>query len=126
MDNYGDFNNRGQAGIFDANRKLKIITDLATAKGKIAAMSESCFFITPGVVEPDPDFFSNSLMTALTNDDVKLSFFMFWSNDAEKFCTPPPGEVGFDDFLQFINEPASMLADDIPEMYRITIDDSGA
>lgn len=121
MDNYGDFNSRGQAGIFDANRKLKIISDLATAKGKIAAMSESCFFITPGETEPEPDFFSNSLMTALTKDEVKLSFFMFWSNNAEQYCTPPPGEVGFNDFLQFINESVSMLADDLPAMYDIII-----
>lgn len=121
MDNYGDFNNNGQMGLDDANRKLKVISDLAKAKGKIAALTESCFFIRPGEVAPIPGFYANNLYNALTQNDVEVSFMMFWSNNRDQYCTPPPSELGFEDFMDFINKPSTLLADELPAMYRITI-----
>lgn len=121
MDNYGDFNNIGQMGLDDANRKLKIISDLSKAKGKIAALTESCYFIRPGEVAPIPGFYANNLFNALTQNEVELSFMMFWSNNQSQYCTPPPSEPGFGDFMDFINKPTTLLANDLPPMYTITI-----
>ncbi|MFH4967690.1 glycosyl hydrolase [Gaetbulibacter sp. M240] len=121
MDNYGDFISMTQTGVDEANKKLKIISDLAIQKVKIAALTESGYFVKPGVTDPDPQFYSKNLYEALTNNDVNLAFMMFWNNDAEKYCTPPPGLATTNDFILFTDKPESLLQNEIPNMYELPL-----
>ncbi len=121
MDNYGDFINQSQTGLNNANAKIKIISDLAKSKGKISALTESCYFVEPGVTSPKPGFYSEDLLGVLTNNDVTPSFMMFWSNSRDIYCTPPPGDAAIDDFLEFVEVPETLLLEDIPPIYTITI-----
>lgn len=45
MDNYDDLSAKDGAGIALANQKLKLVSDLAKEKVKIAAMTETGYFV---------------------------------------------------------------------------------
>ena len=122
MDNYGDFDNQGQMGLDSANSKLQILTSLADEKVKIAALTESCYFVTPGETNPIPGFYANNLYGALTQNNVEIGFMMFWTNSLDTYCTPTPGQSSTDDFIEFISKPEPLLANDLPDMYSLPPD----
>lgn len=119
MDNYKDFDNEGESGVNIANQKLRVISDLAKERVKIAALTESGYFVTPGQNSPITGFYSENMYNALTNDDIEISYMMFWSNYSDTYCTPPPGESDTQDFVKFANKPKAVLARDIPDMYTL-------
>lgn len=117
MDNYGDLRKgTGQAGANTANAKLKIISDLAKAKTKIAAMTETGYEVTP-TNEALPDWFSNYLYGALTNNTIELAFVMFWTNGGSNYYVPPPTGSNAADFIEFTNKSKALLQNEIPKMY---------
>lgn len=120
MDNYGDFNNQGLLGLAQANAKLKILTDLAKQKVKIAALTESCFFVTPGTNTPIPNFYSQDLYNALTDNEVKLSYMMFWSNNIDSYCVPAPSNSSANDFIVFSNKSDVLLQNALPSLYELS------
>ncbi|WP_303315401.1 glycosyl hydrolase [Flavivirga abyssicola] len=118
MDNYGDFN-QGDMGLTQVNAKLKILTSLAKQKVKIAALTESCFFVTPGTNEPIADFYSKNLYNSITENDVKLGYMMFWSNIKESYCVPTPSHSNANDFILFANKPNTLLQNELPSLYKL-------
>ncbi|PCJ82542.1 MAG: beta-mannosidase [Bacteroidetes bacterium] len=123
MDNYNDFNNQGQTGVDRANNKLKIISDLAKERTKIAALTETGYFVTPGSNSHIPNLFTENFYHAMTNDDVELGFMMFWNNTAGTYCTPPPSEANAaQDFNEFTSEPGILLQDKLPDLYTLPHD----
>ncbi len=121
MDNYGDFNNQGQMALENANEKLQILSHLSKEKVKIAALTESCFFVTPGQNMPIEGFYANNLYDALSNNEVEIGFMMFWSNKVDTYCTPTPELESAPDFLEFINKPRTVLENDLPDMYSLPL-----
>lgn len=119
MDNYGDFNNQGQTGVTTANNKLKMVSDLAIEKTKIAALTETGYFVTPGSNNPISGFYANNLYNVLTNNNVKVSFMMFWSNSENTYCTPVPGTSAMTDFINFTDKPKALLENEIPNLYEL-------
>lgn len=116
MDNYGDFNNQGQAGSDKANAKIKIVSDLAKTKVKIAAMTETGYQVTAAKT-PISGWFSNYLYTALTENNVEISFVMFWNNTKEAYYVPTPSATNAADFTSFVSKPKSALVNSLPKMY---------
>ena len=119
MDNYGDFKNQSEAGVLRANQKLKIVSNLAEQRVKIASLTETGYFVTLGDNNPIPNFFSNYLFKALTNDEIKIGFTMFWYNREDTYCTPLPGLPDANDFIEFISKPEVILANNLPEIYQL-------
>tara|TARA_R110001599_G_scaffold26872_1_gene94772 strand:- start:742 stop:1206 length:465 start_codon:yes stop_codon:yes gene_type:complete len=119
MDNYGDFNNQGQPGIQRANQKLKIVSNLAKERIKIASLTETGYYTSVSENNPIPYFYTNSLYKAITLNDVNIGFTMFWNNNKDSYCVPVPGLSSADDFIEFISKPEVILADDLPEMYQL-------
>ena len=116
MDNYGDLNNQGQAGADKANAKLKIISDLAKTKVKIAALSETGYQVTstnPAVT----DWFSTYLYSALTDNEIEIAFVMFWTNHKDGYYVPTPTASNATDFTSFATKPKSALINALPNMY---------
>lgn len=116
MDNYGDFNNQGQAGADAANAKLKIISDLAVSKSKIAALTETGYQVSssnPAI----SGWFSNYLYNAVTANNIKISFVMFWNNSTNGYYVPTPAAANANDFINFVNLPKSTLINTLPNMY---------
>ncbi|PXY45748.1 glycoside hydrolase family 26 protein [Flavobacterium hydrophilum] len=116
MDNYGDFDNQGTTGANTANSKLKIISDLAVAKVKIAALTETGYQVTSSNA-PINDWFSNYLYSALTSNSIEVSYVMFWNNDENGYYVPN-GSVSNDaDFKTFSLKSKSALLNSLPKMY---------
>lgn len=118
MDNYGDFNNQGQTGSDQANAKLKMISDLATAKVKIAALTETGYQVT-ATTPAINGWFSTYLYNALTANNIKISFVMFWNNTTSGYWIPTPTDSNAADFKTFATKPKSTLVNTLPNMYKL-------
>jgi mannan endo-1,4-beta-mannosidase len=118
MDNYGDFNNQGQTGADKANAKLKMISDLAKTKVKIAALTETGYQVT-STKTPIAGWFSNYLYSALTTNNIEISFAMFWGNGGANYYVPTPSNSNVQDFKDFVGKPKSALLPALPKMYEM-------
>lgn len=118
MDNYGDLDNQGQAGVDRANAKLKIVSDLAKSKVKIAALTETGYRVTSSN-SPVTGWFSNHLYTALTANDVEVAFVMFWNNNNDGYYVPTPSASNASDFTSFVIKPKATLINTLPNMYQL-------
>lgn len=118
MDNYGDFDNQGSAGAAKANLKLKIISDLAKTKVKIAALSETGFRVTSSN-SPITDWFSYYLYSALTSNSMEISYVMFWNNNIDGYYVPNGSVSNANDFKTFSSKPKSALVNSLPKMYEL-------
>ncbi|MGN7809857.1 glycoside hydrolase family 26 protein [Flavobacterium sp. 22076] len=118
MDNYGDFNNQGQTGSDKANAKLKILSDYAKAKVKIAALTETGYRVTsrtPAIT----DWFSTLLYKALTKNDIQISYVMFWNNNKDGYYVPTGSVSNAVDFKTYISKTKSALLNTLPKMYEM-------
>lgn len=118
MDNYGDLDNQGQAGSDRANAKLKIVSDLAKSKVKIAALTETGYRVTTSN-SPVTGWFSNHLYNTLTANDVEVAFVMFWNNNNDGYYVPTPSAVNASDFTSFVSKPKATLINTLPNMYQL-------
>jgi mannan endo-1,4-beta-mannosidase len=116
MDNYGDFNNQGQTGSDRANAKLKMISDLAVTKVKIAALTETGYQVTTTTPAIN-GWFSTYLYNALTANSAEISFVMFWNNNTSGYWVPTSTESNAADFKTFATKPKSVLVNTLPKMY---------
>ncbi|PXY42595.1 beta-mannosidase [Flavobacterium cheongpyeongense] len=118
MDNYGDFNNQGQTGADKANTKLKIISDYAKSKVKIAALTETGYRVTSST-PPVANWFSTYLYSALTSNSIEISYVMFWNNDSAGYYVPNGSASNDADFKTFAIKTKSALVNSLPKMYEL-------
>jgi len=118
MDNYGDLAAGASNGIATANNKLKMVSDLAQQKVKIAALTETGWYVS-GSTAPINGFFNNNIYKVMTDNDVKLAFVMFWNNSNSGYYVPPSGQTNTQDFIDFANKPESFMQNNMPDMYTI-------
>jgi mannan endo-1,4-beta-mannosidase len=118
MDNYGDFDNQGSAGASKANTKLKMISDLAINKVKIAALTETGYQVT-SAKPPVADWFTTYLYSALTLNSIEVSYVMFWTNSKEAYFVPNGSVSNAADFKTFTEKPKSALLNSLPKMYEL-------
>lgn len=114
IDNYGDFSSGSLAGVNLANAKLKMISDLAKTRVKIAAMTETGYRVT-SANSPINGFFNTNIYNALTANSVEVAYVMFWANDQSGYYVAPSGT----DFPAFAQKAESVLQNNIPDMYSI-------
>lgn len=116
MDNYGDFDNKGTAGSTMANSKLKFLSDLAVSKNKIAALTETGYRVT-SATPPISNWFSTYLYDAVSNNNIQISYLMFWSNTNSGYYVPTPSASNATDFKNFTLKPKMILQNNIPKLY---------
>ncbi|WP_269226660.1 glycoside hydrolase family 26 protein [Flavobacterium eburneipallidum] len=117
MDNYGDFAaGQGQTGSDRANLKLKMISDLAVAKVKIAALTETGYQVT-ATTPAITDWFSTYLYNALTANNIEISYVVFWNNHQNGYYVPTPTASNASDFKTFTTKSKSTLVNTLPKMY---------
>jgi len=117
MDDYWDFRPDGANNPKLAANKIKIVSDLAQEKGKLAAMTETGLeSITDSV------WFTQKLLPALRSQGAKLAFVMLWRNDNRMkyhFYGPFPGHSSVPDFLKFYRDESTLLENDLKEIYKV-------
>jgi mannan endo-1,4-beta-mannosidase len=116
MDNYGDFASGAALGVTTANSKLQMLSALGQSKVKVAAMTETGRQIT-STVTPVSGFFSTNIYNAMTSNNVKLAFVMFWGNSSGGYYVPPAGMTDTQDFKNFSLKEKSVMQNNIPNMY---------
>jgi mannan endo-1,4-beta-mannosidase len=115
MDNYGDMG-RDRYDIPTATRKLKIVSDYALKKNKLAAFTET------GLESiPDTTWWTNTLLKVMKSDGMQLCYVLVWRNDSRSpthFYAPFPGQVSVPDFMKFYNDPYTLFEKDLNKIYR--------
>jgi mannan endo-1,4-beta-mannosidase len=115
MDNYGDMG-RDRKAHEVASMKLKIISDYAIKKGKLAAFTET------GLESiPDTTWWTETLLKVMKKDKMQLCYVLVWRNDSRSpthFYAPFPGQVSVPNFMEFYNDPYTLFENDLKGIYK--------
>ena len=115
MDNYGDMG-RDKYDLEAATLKLKILSDYARKKGKLAAFTET------GLESiPDTTWWTNTLLKVMKTGDLQLSYVLVWRNDTQSpthYYAPFPGQVSVPNFMKFYEDPYTLFEKDLKNIYR--------
>lgn len=115
MDDYGDFGRDGKYDLDAGFKKLKIFSDLAVKKKKLAAFTET------GLESiPNEKWWTEVLLKTLNTKDLKLAYILVWRNDITSpthFYAPFPGQISAPDFIAFYNDPFTLFENDLKNIY---------
>ncbi|RZJ55712.1 MAG: beta-mannosidase [Flavobacterium sp.] len=115
MDDYADFGRDGKYDLKAGIQKLKIISDLAIHKNKLAAFTET------GLESiPNPNWWTQTLLKALKSENLQLAYVLVWRNDSKSethFYAPFPGQISVPDFITFYNDPYTLFENDLKNIY---------
>jgi len=115
MDNYGDMG-RDRKAPDVASMKLKIISDYAIKKGKLAAFTET------GLESiPDTTWWTETLLKVMKKDNMQLCYVLVWRNDSRSpthYYAPFPGHVSVPNFMEFYNDPYTLFEKDLKGIYK--------
>ena len=116
MDNYGDFGRDGRYDVEAGYKKLKIVSDLALKKGKLAAFTET------GLESiPNTEWWTGVLLKTLKRG-LQLSYVLVWRNDTQStthYYAPFPGHRSEKDFLKFYQDPFTLFETDLKSIYSL-------
>ena len=116
MDNYGDFGRDGRYDVEAGYKKLKIVSDLALKKGKLAAFTET------GLESiPNTEWWTGILLKTLKKE-LQLSYVLVWRNDTRSpthYYAPFPGHSSEKDFLKFYHDPFTLFETDLRNIYSL-------
>jgi mannan endo-1,4-beta-mannosidase len=114
MDNYYHFRSRDT--LQQAVNDLQLLARIAAQKRKPAALTET------GVDKmPDPAWFTDVLLPALTADEWtrQIVWVCLWRNESpQHFFAVYPGHPAAENFRAFFRHPFTLFLSEMPEMYR--------
>lgn len=111
-DNYGDLQPGTSPAV--AARKLKIVSDYAKAKNKLAALTET------GLMNlTQSNWYSQMLLKVLQAENIELSYVLVWANTKDAYWTPYKGHAAESDFKTFKNNTSILFGDRLPGMYEL-------
>jgi mannan endo-1,4-beta-mannosidase len=115
MDDYGNFGRDGKYDLDAGIKKLKIISDVAIKKNKLAAFTET------GLESiPNPTWWTETLLKTLKTDNLQLAYVLVWRNDATSpthYYAPFPEQISVPDFIKFYNNSFTLFENDLDNIY---------
>ncbi|MBC7914460.1 MAG: beta-mannosidase [Pyrinomonadaceae bacterium] len=112
-DNYGDLS--GSTSPITASNKLKIVSDYAVAKNKLASFTET------GLQNlTKTDWYTQTLLKVLQTQKLQLAYTLVWANTKDAYWTPYKGHPAEADFIQFKNDSYVMFGSEMPSVYTIS------
>ena len=115
MDNYGDMG-RDRYDLETASKKLKIVSDYAIKKGKLAAFTETGLESIPNTT-----WWTETLLEVMKKENMQLSYVLVWRNDTRSkthYYAPFPGQVSVPNFIEFFNDPYTLFENDLKGIYK--------
>ena len=114
---YDDYRSlRSEETVADMTRRLRMIVELAEARGKLSAVTESGAM---GLrVE---DWWTGRVLIAIETDSVarRALYFLVWRNEGERqFFAPYEGHPNNADFVAFYRDPFVLFEDGLPPLYE--------
>ncbi len=104
FDDYEDFKydeKRSQA----AKRRIELVGELAKEKNKLAALTETGYFINRNnEIKPKDLQRMNYILDVLSETHQYLSYAAFWSNGGSVYCVPKNEDPGKADFIRFFEQ----------------------
>lgn len=101
-------------------RRLRMLVEMAEARGKIAALTETG---SEGI--PVPTWWTERFLKAIASDPVsrRIVYALVWRNANETMnpghhYAPYPGHTSAADFVAFYNSPFVLFEDELPDLYR--------
>lgn len=115
MDNYGDMGRDGYR-LDAAEQKLRIVSQYAERKNKLAAFTET------GLESiPNTSWWNDVLLKVLKSNGKKLCYVLVWRNDrqsATHYYAPYPGHASVPDFIRFYEDPYTLFESDLKDIYK--------
>lgn len=115
MDDYADFGRDGKYNLEAGLKKLKIISDTAIEKKKLAAFTET------GLESiPNASWWTETLLKTLKSEKLELAYVLVWRNDTTSpthFYAPFPGQLSVPDFMKFYDDPYTLFEKDLQHIY---------
>lgn len=115
MDDYGDFGRDGKYDLEAGLQKLKIFSDLAIKKKKLAAFTET------GLESiPNEKWWTEVLLKTLKSENLQLAYVLVWRNDitsATHYYAPYPGQKSEKDFIKFYDDIFTLFEKDLQNIY---------
>lgn len=116
MDDYHDFTLKGDS-VELVTRKLRIISNVARKRGKIAAFTE-----TGSLYVRDSTWWTGRLYRAMDDDSVRIAYVMLWRNPGPRqYFTPHKGHASALDFIEFRHKKRMLFQEDFPNVYKSII-----
>lgn len=116
MDDYADFGRDGKYNLEAGIKRLKIISDLAIKKEKLAAFTET------GLESiPNEKWWTEILLKTLKSENLELAYVLVWRNDSTSpthYYAPFPGQVSALDFIKFYDDPFTLFEKDLKNIYK--------
>ncbi|MCX7798084.1 MAG: glycoside hydrolase family 26 protein [Melioribacter sp.] len=117
IDNYYDFLPDGE-GLEWIKKKLRIVTNVAKKKNKIAAFTETGL---EGIV--NYKWWTEKLLKVIDDDSVKIAYVMVWRNANENHhYAPYKGHPSSENFVEFVFSPKILLEKHLPNLYEGILD----
>ena len=116
VDNYADFGRDGRYNLEAGIKKLKIVSDFAVKAGKLAAFTETGLESIPNTT-----WWTETLLTALKTENMRLAYVLVWRNDVTSpthYYAPFPGHTSVPDFMKFYNDPFTLFEKDLDNIYK--------
>jgi mannan endo-1,4-beta-mannosidase len=111
-DNYWDLKSGTPVSV--AANKLKIVSDYAATRNKLAALTET------GLANlTQTDWFTQMLLPVLQTQKLQFCYVLLWANTTNTFWTPYPGHAAAANFIQFKNKPYLLFGDKLPDVYKL-------
>ena len=110
MDNYADLG-RDRYDLDTAYKKLKIVSDYAIKKNKLASFTETGLESIPNTT-----WWTETLLNLMKRDELRLSYVLVWRNDSRSdthYYAPHPGHVSVPDFIKFYQDKFTWFEDDL-------------
>lgn len=114
MDNYWDFRPDGANNPELAEMKLKIVSDIAVQKNKLAAFTETGL---EGITQVN--WFTQTLLPILKK--VNVCYVLVWRNANDMvhhYYVPDKGHAAAEDFKKFCADETILMENDLPDMYK--------
>lgn len=115
MDDYGDFGRDGKYDLKAGAKKLKIISDTAIKKDKLAAFTETGLeSIT------NKTWWTETLLKTLKSENLQLAYVLVWRNDASSpthYYAPFPEQISVPDFIKFYNNSFTLFENNLENIY---------
>lgn len=98
----------------DFARSLQTVSQLATEKNKVAALSETGL---EGVT--NPDWFTQAILRPIKKENIRIAYLLVWRNaNTKHHYAPYPGHPAEKDFREFYNDTLTLFESDIQNMYK--------
>ena len=115
MDDYHDVKPENDPA--ELTRRLRILVELAEARGKVPALTETGL---SGI--PETSWWTDRLLQHIKADPIatRIAWVLVWRNArTTHHYAPYPGHPSLPNFIEFCEDPLILMEDNLPRMYKL-------